>query len=120
VIVDIHGHYTTAPPALAAWREAQGAGRRTELRISDDEIRQSLEANQIRLQRERGTDVTFFSPRFAGVCQLPQSPGIEPKNCIAELERCVRELGFIGCNLNPDPTSSSIRACITRPGSTCC
>ena len=25
-------------------------------------------------------------------------------NCIAELERCVNELGFIGCNLNPDPS----------------
>ena len=27
-----------------------------------------------------------------------------PKNIVAELERCVRELGFIGCNLNPDPS----------------
>ena len=25
-------------------------------------------------------------------------------NSAAELERCVRELGFIGCNLNPDPS----------------
>ena len=36
------------------------------------------------------------------MCQLPQSPGVPPKNCIPELERCVKELGFIGCNLNPD------------------
>jgi 4-oxalmesaconate hydratase len=35
---------------------------------------------------------------------LPQSPGVSPKNCIRELERCVKELGFIGCNLNPDPS----------------
>ena len=36
---------------------------------------------------------------------LPASAiaGVEPKNCIAELERCVNELGFVGCNLNPDP-----------------
>ena len=27
-----------------------------------------------------------------------------PANCIPELERCVNELGFIGCNLNPDPS----------------
>ena len=27
-----------------------------------------------------------------------------PTNCIEELERCVREYGFIGCNLNPDPS----------------
>ena len=139
MIVDIHGHYTTAPPALTKWREAQVAGKMTELRISDDEIRESLEGAQIRLQRERGTDITFFSPRaiamehhvgdartsadwsrvcndliyrccslvpqrFAAVCQLPQSPGVDPRNCIPELERCVRELGFIGCNLNPDPS----------------
>jgi 4-oxalmesaconate hydratase len=38
------------------------------------------------------------------VCQLPQVPGVPPSNCIAELERCVNELGFIGCNLNPDPS----------------
>jgi len=39
-----------------------------------------------------------------GVCQLPQSPGVPPVNSAGELERCVRELGFIGCNLNPDPS----------------
>jgi 4-oxalmesaconate hydratase len=35
---------------------------------------------------------------------LPQVPSVEPKNCIDELERCVKELGFVGCNLNPDPS----------------
>ena len=35
---------------------------------------------------------------------LPQSPGVSPKNCVRELERCVREYGFVGCNLNPDPS----------------
>ena len=139
MIVDCHGHYTTAPGELGAWRQAQVAGRASELRIGDDQIRDSLEAAQLKLQRERGSDVTFFSPRaiamehhvgdahvsaawsricnnlihrccslypknFAAVCQLPQSPGVPPQNCIAELERCVRELGFIGCNLNPDPS----------------
>ena len=38
------------------------------------------------------------------MCQLPQTPGVPLANCIAELERCVNELGFIGCNLNPDPS----------------
>ncbi len=46
---------------------------------------------------------TLFPKNFVGVCQLPQSPGVPPANCIAELERCVNEYGFIGCNLNPDP-----------------
>jgi 4-oxalmesaconate hydratase len=35
---------------------------------------------------------------------LPQSPGVPPENVIEELARCVNEFGFIGCNLNPDPS----------------
>jgi 4-oxalmesaconate hydratase len=47
---------------------------------------------------------SLYPSNFAPVCQLPQSPGVSPENCIPELERCVTELGFIGCNLNPDPS----------------
>jgi 4-oxalmesaconate hydratase len=147
MIIDCHGHYTTAPKQLESFRERQLAGdadaaRQStsfELGITDDEIRASLESAQLKLQRERGTDLTIFSPRasamahhlgdaaigaqwtrvcndmiqrvcslypqnFVGVCQLPQVPGVPPANCIAELERCINELGFIGCNLNPDPS----------------
>ena len=35
-------------------------------RISDDEIRESIETNQLRLQRERGADLTLFSPARFG------------------------------------------------------
>ncbi len=143
MIIDCHGHYTTAPKELEEVRRRQLADplnpAQSDLRISDEQIRESLENAQLRIQRERGTDLTIFSPRamgmghhlgnettsrhwsehcnelihrvcalfpenFAGVCQLPQTPGVPPKNCIPELERCVRELGFIGCNLNPDPS----------------
>lgn len=147
MIIDCHGHYTTAPAPLAQFRDRQLARLidpsipvpSTKLPISDDELAESLESAQLRLQRERGTDLTIFSPRaggmshhsgtaatseewtrvcndlihrvvelypenFVGVCQLPQSPGVSPANCVAELERCVNELGFVGCNLNPDPT----------------
>ena len=48
--------------------------------------------------------VKLYPRRFVGVCSLPQSPGVSPKECAEELERCVTELGFIGCNLNPDPS----------------
>ncbi|MEW2549579.1 amidohydrolase family protein [Streptomyces sp. NPDC047002] len=71
MIIDCHGHYTTAPPALGAWRERQIAGLTdpsavpdtADLRISDDDIRESIEHNQLRMMDERGIDVTLFSPR---------------------------------------------------------
>ncbi|SNY62958.1 amidohydrolase family protein [Paractinoplanes atraurantiacus] len=145
MIIDCHGHYTTAPAAHTAWRtqqqEAFKTGGRTPAypRISDDEIRESVEGSQLRLMAERGVDLTVFSPRasamghhfgdeavsrawttacndliarvttlypgrFAGVGQLPQSPGVPIARSVAELRRCVEDLGFIGCNLNPDPS----------------
>ena len=151
MIIDCHGHFTTAPPALGKWRERQirafeDSGTRVspdELRISDDEITAAIEPGQLRLQLERGTDLTLFSPgagkmahhygdgrtsldwsrvsndliarvcglfpdRFAGVCQLPQSPGgalaSSVRSSAEELRRCVEELGFVGCLLNPDPS----------------
>jgi 4-oxalmesaconate hydratase len=144
LVIDCHGHYTTAPAAHNDWREAQKSAFKSGdtpppyPAISDDEIRETLEKNQIRLTRERGADMTIFSPRasamahhvgdeavskawaranndliarcialypnvFAGVCMLPQSPGADLQGSVEELERCVGELGFIGCNLNPDP-----------------
>jgi 4-oxalmesaconate hydratase len=47
---------------------------------------------------------TLYPDNFIGVCQLPQSPGVNPKNCVGELARCIDQLGFVGCNLNPDPS----------------
>ena len=147
MIIDCHGHYTTAPKALEAWRNRQIAGIKdpaqapkvADLKISDDELRESIEANQLRLMKERGCDLTIFSPRasfmahhigdfavsstwasicnelcfrvsklfpdnFIGAAMLPQSPGVDPKTCIPELERCVRDYGFVAINLNPDPS----------------
>jgi 4-oxalmesaconate hydratase len=146
MIIDCHGHYTTAPESHQKFRDAQLVRIKDSTlpapvgqRVSDDEIRDTLETNQLRLQRERGADLTLFSPRasamghhvgdesvsmawtracndlvkrvvdlypanFAGVCQLPQSPGVPIAHSVQELERCVRELGFVGCNLNPDPS----------------
>ncbi|MFF6867070.1 amidohydrolase family protein [Streptomyces ardesiacus] len=71
MIIDIHGHYTTAPAPLGQWRDAQTAALTDPLRapdpagpvIGDDEIRESIESNQLRLMDERGIDVTVFSPR---------------------------------------------------------
>ena len=46
----------------------------------------------------------LYPENFVGVCQLPQSPGVDPRGVMPELERCVQEFGFVGCNLNPDPS----------------
>ncbi len=143
LIIDCHGHYTTAPAAHNDWRDLQkaafkaGEAAPAYPAISDDEIRETLEKNQIRLLKERGADITIFSPRasamaphvgdesvaklwarvnndliqrcaelypdiFVPVCMLPQSPAADMQGSIEELERCV-DMGFVGCNLNPDP-----------------
>jgi 4-oxalmesaconate hydratase len=47
---------------------------------------------------------TLYPGRFVPVAQLPQSPGADLAASVAELRRCVEELGFVGCNLNPDPS----------------
>jgi len=44
----------------------------------------------------------LWPDKLSPVCQLPQSPGVGPKSWIEELERCVTELGFVACNINPD------------------
>jgi 4-oxalmesaconate hydratase len=49
----------------------------------------------------------LFPARFAGVCQLPQTPDGNIDRCVRELRRCVAELGFVGLNLNPDPSGGN-------------
>ncbi|GAA3353039.1 hypothetical protein GCM10017744_004600 [Streptomyces antimycoticus] len=146
MIIDIHGHYTTAPPAHHAYRDAQLARLEdpslpapAPAAISDDAIRESVEHNQLKVLRERGGDFMLFSPKasgmehhvadpaaardwaracndlvarvvslfpehFAAVCQLPQTPAGGVDDAVAELRRCVTGAGFVGCNLNPDPS----------------
>jgi 4-oxalmesaconate hydratase len=144
MIIDCHGHQTIVPAAHLAFREAQLARtpampRPLTPQVSDAELVELIEGNQLRLIRERGGDLTLFSPRaskmehhlgdadtsrawsracndlvhrvtqlfpdhFAGVCMLPQRPGASLEDAVVELERCVSELGFVGCNLNPDPS----------------
>ncbi len=147
LIIDIHGHYTTAPKALEDWRNRQIANlndkanlpKASELKITDDELRESIVNNQLKKMQERGSDLTIFSPRasfmahhigdfevsstWAAICNelcyrvgqlfpdnfipaamLPQSPGVDPKTCLPELEKCVTQYGNVAINLNPDPS----------------
>jgi 4-oxalmesaconate hydratase len=145
-VVDCHGHFTTSPPQHQAFRKAQlawltepGGLVPMPAPIGDDELSEAVEANQLRVMRERGTDLLLFSPQasgmehhvedpavavawaracndlvhrltvlhpdsLAGVAQLPQTPSGDLQSSIAELRRCVDQLGFVGCNLNPDPS----------------
>lgn len=62
-----------------------------------------------------GRVVQLFPDNFVGVCQLPQqvTDGTKPAaldDAIAELERCVLEMNFVGCNLNPDPSGGHFSA----------
>lgn len=139
MIVDIHGHFTQAPSKLHSYRAAQitrqNRPSKGDPHISDDEIREALQANMDQMDA-RGIDKVMFSPqasamghhfgnelvsrywtetnndlihracamypdRLIPVCQLPQTPGASPENCLPELERCV-SMGFVGCNVNPD------------------
>ena len=71
MIIDVHVHYTTAPAALNAYRGAQitllNDPRKGSVKISDDEIRDTLENGQLKMQRERGTDLVLFSPTAAAM-----------------------------------------------------
>jgi len=152
MIIDCHGHYTTAPRALDEWRNKQVANLLTpelgpkvsDLKISDDELRESIENNQLALMKKRGSDLTIFSPRasfmahhvgsfntsatwasicnelcyrvsqlfpdhFVGAAMLPQSPGVALTTTIPELEKCIKDFGFVGINLNPDPSGGHWR-----------
>lgn len=147
MIIDCHGHFTTVPKSFRDWRAKQvayaddplnGPAKRDAL-LTDGQIQEAIEEGQLKLQKERGYDLTLFSPiaglmshhlgnertsldwaevsndnvkrvtelypdNFAPVCQLPQCPGVPPANSIPELRRCVVELGFVGVNVNPDPS----------------
>ncbi|MGA1519231.1 MAG: amidohydrolase family protein, partial [Burkholderiaceae bacterium] len=46
----------------------------------------------------------LFPNEFIGAGMLPQSPGVDPATCVAEIDKCVRDYGFVGINLNPDPS----------------
>ena len=146
LIIDCHGHYTTAPAGHQDFRQAQldrlenpALEPPAPASISDDQIRETIEQNQLKLLHERGADLTIFSPRasamahhigdpatsmdwaranndlikrvvdlypmnFVGGAQLPQVAGESLDGPVDELERAINELGFVGCNLSPDPS----------------
>ena len=148
MIIDCHGHYTTEPKDLHRFRKDQTEAvknktalpPRAGLKMSDDEIRESLEAepdpaaegarhrphdllaarlrhgpSRRRRERQPGMDADLQRPDPPLRHALPEElhrrlPAAavaqrrRRSNSAKELERCVNELGFVGCNLNPDPS----------------
>jgi predicted TIM-barrel fold metal-dependent hydrolase len=49
----------------------------------------------------------LYPNQFFGVASLPQAAGAPIQEALPELERCVKQLGFVGCLLNPDPYENS-------------
>jgi OH-DDVA meta-cleavage compound hydrolase len=49
----------------------------------------------------------LYPNKFFGVASLPQAAGAPIQEAIPELERCIKQLGFVGCLLNPDPYENS-------------
>src|SRR4051812_46543688 len=67
MVIDCHGHYTTVPREVQAFRDAQlrgGAAPLTE--INDDQVRETVQP-QLAFQATRGTDLTIFSPRASAM-----------------------------------------------------
>ncbi|WP_423933576.1 amidohydrolase family protein [Comamonas sp. 23] len=127
MIIDVHGHYTTAPAGLGQWRDLQMAGlkdprltpRAADLRISDDEIRETIECNQLQLMRQRGLDLTVFSPRASFMAH--HIGDFETSSAWAEVcnELCFRvsELfpdHFVPAAMLPQSPGVDPRTCITE------
>ena len=64
MIIDCHGHYTTTPPGVAAWRDAQKEAVAADpdhisskgvMAVSDNEIRASIETNSAKKYHKKGT-----------------------------------------------------------------
>jgi 4-oxalmesaconate hydratase len=104
VIIDVHGHYTTEPNQLFQWRDKQLSALAEparkpspkDLKISDDELIESVQI-QLQYQRERGSDMTLFSPRAAGMAHHIGSEAISQ-----EWTRLSNDLVHRICTLLPD------------------
>lgn len=127
MIIDIHGHYTTAPKQLGQWRDKQIAAltdpllaktlKAEDLQISDEDIIETIIENQLRLMDERGIDVTIFSPRASFMAH--HIGNFETSSTWAAIcnELCFRVTKlfpdrFIGCAMLPQSPGVAPETCI--------
>jgi len=90
MIIDIHGHYTTEPQALLAFRDKQLAGladpmrkpATNELGITDEQLVKSVEP-QLKLQKERAATSPFSrrAPPAWRIMSAPRRPASNGRAC---------------------------------------
>jgi len=83
MIIDCHGHYTTTPPGVGAWRDAQKEAvasnpdhisERGVMTVTDDEIRESIATNQLRVQQNAAPMSPYFRRGPAGWAIMSAMP----------------------------------------------
>ena len=121
MIIDCHGHYTTEPQKLHDFRKHQIAAIKdptqkpspSAIKISDDELRASVEGAQLKFQRERGTSLTIFSPRASGMSHHIGDEGVS-----LEWSQVSNEMIYRLTHALSATTSSACASCRNRPAST--
>ncbi|MEM6625244.1 MAG: amidohydrolase family protein [Pseudomonadota bacterium] len=126
LIIDCHGHHTIAPQKHLDYRDQQKAhiadpslplpGRPD---ISDDEIREGIESNQLNLMAARGADMTIFSPRAS---RMEPHVGDEPiavawsQSCNDLIARIVDLYPerFVGVCMLPQTPKTDMKASIAE------
>ena len=99
---------------LLASRTAQGsrhghaAGLAASLPDDAQRASQSREAGSSKRPTTSSTGRPSSTPTCSAECaDCRRAPESAPRNCLPELERCVKQLGFVGCLINPDPGEAS-------------
>ena len=121
MIIDVHGHFTTTPPQVAAFRARQveeyartGRCGAEPPPVSDDEIRAGLEPNQLKKMRDRGIDLTVFSPKALA---MDHHQADEATNVV--WARYCNDLVHRACQLYPQSFAGACQlpqAAGTKPG----
>ncbi|WP_425408446.1 amidohydrolase family protein [Hyphococcus sp.] len=104
MIIDCHGHQTLVPKAHTDFRAAQKSRiEDTSLPrpplpgMADDEIAEIIENNQLKLLKERGGDMTLFSPRASAM-----EPHVGDRETAIDWSRACNDLIHKVTELFPD------------------
>src|SRR3954453_1154687 len=132
MIIDVHGHYTTAPRSVQEWRQKQIAAfpepYNEPFVITNDEIVETITNGQLKLQKDRGTDVALFSPTAGGMAHHygDEKTSLQWTRTVNDLVQRVCTLfpeNFIGvCQLpqspgvSPGNSAAELERCINEYG----